>query len=100
MFTYLSDASYTIYLFHQVFVVLFGVLLLGVPISIYLKYPVIVLGSIAATLVIHHFLILRVGVLRLMFNGKGPKKPPSGGGAGMSQGSREQKEAAPRTALA
>lgn len=73
VFRYLSDASYSIYLFHHFFVALFGYLLLPVDLPVSLKIAVIVASTYAVTLCIHHFAIRRVPLLRLMYNGD-PRK--------------------------
>lgn len=72
---YLADASYTIYLTHHLVVVALGLALLQVSISIYLKFTLVLVVTLPLTLAIHHFLILRFRLLRLMFNGKLPAKP-------------------------
>lgn len=70
VFRYLSDASYSIYLFHHICVVIFGYLLLSSSIAIGYKFLAVVIATFAVTLAIHHFLILRFRVLRFLFNGK------------------------------
>lgn len=70
VFLYLADASYTVYLFHHLCVVLLGLWLLPFSLSIYLKFIIIVSMTLTSTLLIHHYLILRIGILRFLFNGK------------------------------
>ncbi|WP_417390068.1 acyltransferase family protein [Gimesia sp.] len=70
VFRYLSDASYSIYLFHHLCVIVIGYLLLNAQIAIGYKFLMVELGTISITLAIHHFLILRFKTLRFMFNGK------------------------------
>lgn len=72
---YLSEASYTIYLFHQPFVVLLGNWLTHYHFTPYLKYPIVVGLTFAGTLAIHHFVILRIPLFRLLYNGKWKPKP-------------------------
>lgn len=69
-FRYFADASYTVYLFHHLCVILLGYYLLRVPIPAWTKFSLVVLSSLGLTLAIHHFLILRSRTLRLLFNGK------------------------------
>lgn len=69
-FHYFADASYTVYLFHHLCVILLGYFLIRAPIPVWSKFSLIVLSSVGLTLAIHHFLILRSRTLRLMFNGK------------------------------
>ena len=70
VFRYLSDASYSIYLFHHLCVIVFGYLLLNVSIAIGYKFLAVEIATISVTLAIHHFLILRFKTLRFLFNGK------------------------------
>jgi glucan biosynthesis protein C len=70
LFFYLSDASYTIYLFHHICTVGFAFLLTRWAGPIGIKFVLIVLAVTTVTVSIHHFLILRFDALRLMFNGK------------------------------
>lgn len=68
-FLYFSNASYTIYLFHQLLVVLFAVALAGSGLNVFAKYAIVVGATFLVATVIHHYLVLRVPVLRLLFNG-------------------------------
>jgi len=70
VFRYLSDASYSIYLFHHICVVVFGYLLLSSNIAIGYKFLTVEIATFAVTLSLHHFLILRIPLLRFLFNGK------------------------------
>lgn len=69
-FSYFSEASYSIYLFHHLFVVVFGLLLLNLSINLYVKFLCIVLISLISTLLLHHYGVLKFKVLRYIFNGK------------------------------
>jgi len=69
-FRYLSDASYSIYLFHHLCVIVFGYLLLSASIAIGYKFLAVEIATLTVTLAIHHFLILKFKPLRFMFNGK------------------------------
>lgn len=70
VFRYLSDASYSIYLLHHICVVIFGYLLLSSSIAIGYKFLAVEIATFAVTLALHHFLILRIPLLRFLFNGK------------------------------
>ena len=70
VFGYLSEASYTIYLFHHIGAVLAGFLLLDLALSPYLEYGIIVITVALYALIVHHFLVLRFSLIRLLFNGK------------------------------
>ncbi|MBL8396427.1 MAG: acyltransferase family protein [Candidatus Accumulibacter sp.] len=67
---FMSDASYTIYLFHHVIVVLIAILLLAVPWSAYVKFPIVVLATFGLTAAIHRYCISPSDLLRFAFNGK------------------------------
>ena len=66
---YLSEASLSIYLFHHIFVVGLGVAFSKAALNVALEFAAIVGVTLAATLAIHHFMILRAPLLRLLFNG-------------------------------
>ena len=71
---YLSDAAYSVYLFHFLAIyllasALWDVLPAGEP-----RFVVVALLAFAATLAVHQFVILRVPVLRLLFNGRRAKR--------------------------
>jgi glucan biosynthesis protein C len=68
----LSDASYTIYLFHHLTVVVLASALTGLGLSIFLKYPAVVVATFAITLALHLLLIRRVIWLSWLFNGRRP----------------------------
>lgn len=70
VFAYLSEASYTVYLFHHLTVIVLGIVLMHVPISVYLKFAIVVLSTMAILLAIHEGVVLRFKLLRFMFNGK------------------------------
>jgi len=67
---YLSEASYSIYLFHQIIVIVIGYLLIPYQISIYLKFFLVVLLTTITSMAVHHFFILKLKTARLLFNGK------------------------------
>ena len=67
---YLSDASYSIYLFHHLAVMLIAVSMVGWDRSPFVKFPIVVIGAFALSLGAHHFGVLRSGTLRFLFNGK------------------------------
>jgi glucan biosynthesis protein C len=69
-FGYLADASYSIYLFHHLLVVLAGIALLALPLAPVVKFLVVTAVTVAVSLAIHHFAVLRVPFMRFLFNGK------------------------------
>ncbi|MEW6706437.1 MAG: acyltransferase family protein [Pseudomonadota bacterium] len=70
VFSYLSEASYTVYLFHHLTVLVLGILLMDAPLNAYVKFPIVVVSTFAIVLAIHHFLVLKIKPLRFLFNGK------------------------------
>jgi glucan biosynthesis protein C len=69
---YMSDASYTIYLFHALGILLIAGPLTRVPISIFLKFPIVVGLVTLISLAFHEFLVRRFGLFALLLNGKLP----------------------------
>lgn len=67
---YMSDASYSIYLLHHPIVIVLGVLLIGAPLAIGAKFGLICIASFTLSLAIHHFIVRRVPLVRLLLNGK------------------------------
>jgi len=70
MAVFLSDASYTVYLFHHVLVVFFGLLCIRFEVSAFVGVPVMIIVIFMLTLLIHKYIILRFRFIRYLFNGK------------------------------
>jgi len=68
--SYLSSASYTIYLFHHVLVIIFGLFFIDLGVSPLLGLIVIVLLTSFVTVLIHNYLISRYELARALFNGR------------------------------
>ncbi len=66
----ISDASYTVYLAHHLFVVVFAILLLGWNIHPLVKASLMIFVIFVITYGLHRTVIRRSSVLRLLFNGK------------------------------
>jgi len=68
--TFFSDASYTIYLFHHLFVILIGMVVLhyggGPIVGLFL----IMAATFAVTVCIHIYFVSRIPLARFLFNGK------------------------------
>lgn len=73
IFAYLSEAAYSVYLLHMLFVVAIGTVLVAAGVPAWLGFPLLLLGGAAGSLAVHHYLIRRRPLLGLMFNGKRPK---------------------------
>lgn len=70
VFGYLSDASYSIYLFHHLTVIVIATALLPVELGAGVKFAIVLAVASALPLAIHHFLIRRSAVLAYLFNGR------------------------------
>ena len=66
----LADASYTIFLFHQLIVVALGLALMHTSLPLGLKFATVVGVAFSLSLAIHVFVIRRSAWLSLMFNGR------------------------------
>ena len=73
-FSFLAEASYSIYLFHHVLVVLGGLILIKLNIGGYLGFFILLLFVSALSLFIHHYLISKNSLLSFLFNGKKIKR--------------------------
>ena len=67
---FLSDAAYTVYLFHHVFVVVVGIALLSVEISAWWKFLIVSSTSLIGSALIHAKVIRRYPIAQFLFNGK------------------------------
>jgi glucan biosynthesis protein C len=76
-FLWLSDASYTIYLFHQLFVVFFGLLLIQLGVGGWVGVFLLVAVVASCSALIHQYLIRPNPSLRFLFNGKTSEAFPS-----------------------
>jgi glucan biosynthesis protein C len=70
LFVYLSEASYSIYLFHHLCVVAFAAWLALTDWNVLAKFSLVVGLSLAISMALHHFLVLRIPWARLLFMGK------------------------------
>ncbi|MFT6260410.1 MAG: glucan biosynthesis protein C [Bermanella sp.] len=69
-FSYLSEASYTIYLFHHLFVIFYGLILINLELNIFFKFTILVIATFSTTTLIHQYIILKFPIFRFLFNGK------------------------------
>ena len=67
---FLSDAAYSVFLFHHIIVVALGVLLLDYPIGAWPKFFFIASVSLGLSALLHIAIIRRNRFARLLFNGK------------------------------
>jgi uncharacterized protein (DUF2147 family) len=67
---YLRESAFPVYILHQPALVVFGYWLVGTSFGIPAKFLLILLLSVAATLAYYHFVVRRVGLLRLIYGMK------------------------------
>lgn len=67
---YLSDASYSVYLFHHIAVIVMALLLLPYHWPAGVKYLVVMLVASVWALGIHHFVVRRFALAGYLFNGR------------------------------
>jgi len=74
IFMYLSDASYSVYLFHHVFVIAVGLLFIHYDIGgiVGMFLLMFIVGTVS--LLIHLLLISKINILSFLFNGKALKR--------------------------
>lgn len=70
LWTFVSDASYSVYLFHHILVVVFGYIAVSNNVHPLVAMGVIMPITLVLTLLNHVYVIKRVPVLRFLFNGK------------------------------
>ena len=70
VFTYLAEASYSIYLFHHILVIMFGVLIIQLEINIFIKFLLIIVSTFVTANVIHNYIIRRNVIAGYLFNGR------------------------------
>ncbi|MGE4431355.1 MAG: acyltransferase family protein [Sphingobium sp.] len=66
---HLSDATYSIYLFHHPVVMILGIAFLGTATNIYLEYAIIVFVAFGLPYLLHRWVIARSQTLSFLFNG-------------------------------
>jgi glucan biosynthesis protein C len=66
---YLAAASYSVYLFHHLLIIGFGIILINLELNIMVKFIILISLTYICTLAIHHFLILKIPALHYLFNG-------------------------------
>ncbi|MCP1677143.1 glucan biosynthesis protein C [Natronocella acetinitrilica] len=67
---YLSDCSYTIYLFHHILVFLLAVLLINTGLPIAIQFIALVIAVVLLSWAIHHYVVSRSRLGTIIFNGR------------------------------
>jgi glucan biosynthesis protein C len=67
---FLSDASYTVYLFHHIFVIGIGYLMIRLKMPVLPSLVLLIVTTFVITLCIHKYWILKSKSARFLFNGK------------------------------
>lgn len=70
LFMFLSDASYTVYLFHHILVIGIGLLLINLGFGGISGLLTLIISVFAITFSIHAYVISKVPVLQYLYNGK------------------------------
>jgi len=70
IFQFLSDASYSVYLFHHVLVIGIGLFVINLDINKYIAFPILLVSVALISMAIHYYFISRINYLSLLFNGK------------------------------
>lgn len=70
LWRFLSDASYSVYLFHHLIVIALGLLVIKAGLAPLPGFSLVVVSTFALTLALHHYLIAPHALLRRLFNGK------------------------------
>lgn len=70
MWRFLSDASYSVYLFHHLFVVLVGYIIIQLPLNPLLSLSLLICIVGTITICMHKYLVMRIPVLSFLYNGK------------------------------
>jgi glucan biosynthesis protein C len=73
---YLSDAAYTVYLFHYLTIYVLAWALRPLLGDDQLMYAAVVVGTAVITLLIYHYPVSRIRILGILFNGKLPVGKP------------------------
>lgn len=73
----LADASYSVYLFHHVIVVVMATWLATWSASLAFKFTAVLAVALLLPLLLHYQLVLRQPMLRLLFNGYRRRAPPT-----------------------
>ncbi len=67
---FLSDASYSVYLFHHILVVILGLLFIQWGVNSHLGFVLLIPIILVLTLMMHYYCISKIQWLRFLFNGK------------------------------
>jgi glucan biosynthesis protein C len=98
-FRYLSDASYSIYLFHHLIVIVTATWLLPVALAAGVKFVIVLAVATVLSLALYHGLVRRSLVLSYLFNGAPPpalKLPRAPAAVQDADGTGDSAEAAAR----
>ena len=70
VFSYFSEASYSIYLFHHLLIIAYATLLNQLDLPHWLMYLLLMLTTFISTVIIHHFVVSKSPLIKFLFNGK------------------------------
>lgn len=66
MLSYLSESAFPVYILHQPTIILIGYPLIQLPLGIAAKFALVLVTSVATTLVVYHFAVRRIATLRFL----------------------------------
>lgn len=67
---FLSNSAYSVYLFHNIIVVLLAIVLVKYNIAPFLGFFILIISTISITLFVHKEVLLNFKVIQFLFNGK------------------------------
>lgn len=70
LFSYFSEASYSIYLFHHILVIIYAILIYQLNIPVWLMFLLLMIVTFFSTVLIHHYMIRNISIMKYLFNGK------------------------------
>lgn len=74
---YSNTAVYPFYILHQTVTVILGFLIMDSGWSLWIKFPLLVIGTFGISWLIYEFLIRRMPIIQPLFGVKRPIKPPT-----------------------
>lgn len=70
LWLFLSNSAYSVYLFHNIIVVLLAIVLVKYDTAPLLGFFILIISTIAITLLVHKKVVLKFNIIQFLFNGK------------------------------
>ena len=74
---YGQEAALPVFVLHQPVIVVIAFFVVQWSVGMWIKLPLVVLGSFAVTLCLHEFVVRRIRPLRILFGIKPPRSNPA-----------------------